>query len=168
MIYRNGWREFFIMLVSFGTPMSVFFMIQYGVIAGLIGGIAAGVLFAGVMTLFVRITEKKFNKLRAEIAAERRIICDGGATWQGEGGWMFFTEAGLEFYPHKLNHAHKEFAIPTEELKEVAVNRTQIVVKLKNGSAVTVVVSHAKDWKAQIEAVVSASDGTRNSGDYSL
>ena len=99
MVYRNGWKEFFITAISFGIPMSLFFIIQYGITLGLAGGILAGVLFGGAMTLVTRGTEKKFAKMRAEIAADRRVICDGGATWQGLGGWMFLTAAGLEFYP---------------------------------------------------------------------
>ena len=163
MIYRNGWREFFILAVSFGAPMSVFFIIQYGFVAGAIGGVSAGLLFGGAMTLFTRGTEKKFAKMRAEIAADRRIICDGGATWQGIGGWMFFTAGGLEFYPHKLNHGSQNFAIPTEELVSVTVKRNMVSVTLRNGGEVAVVVSHAKEWQAQIQAVILPS-----ADDYAL
>ena len=31
MVYRNGWKEFFITAISFGIPMSLFFIIQYGI-----------------------------------------------------------------------------------------------------------------------------------------
>jgi amino acid transporter len=80
MVYRNGWREFFILAISFGAPMGVFFIIQYGFAAGGIGGLCAGLLFGGIMTLFTRGTEKKFAGIRAEISADRPIICEGGAT----------------------------------------------------------------------------------------
>jgi amino acid transporter len=80
MVYRNGWREFFILAIGFGAPMGVFFIIQYGFAAGAIGGLCAGLLFGGIMTLFTRGTEKKFAGIRAEISADRPIICEGGYT----------------------------------------------------------------------------------------
>ena len=156
MIYRNGWKEFFILTISFGAPMCLFFIIQYGFVAGLIGGVAAGLLFGGLMTLFTRGTEKKFNKMRQEIAAERRIICDGGATWQGLGGWMFLTVEGLEFYPHKFNHGKQNFAIPLQDLAAVTTKRNMVVVTLHNGSEVPVVVSHAGEWREQIQRAMEA------------
>jgi hypothetical protein len=143
--------------------MSLFFIIRYGVALGLAGGVLSGLLFGAVMTIIVRVTEKKFAKMRSEIAADRRVICDGGATWQGLGGWMFLTEAGLEFYPHKLNHGSQNFAIPTEELVSVTVKRNMVSVTLQNGGEVAVVVSHAKEWQAQIQAVILPS-----SDDYAL
>ena len=154
MVYRNGWREFFITAVSFGLPMSLFFIIRYGFALGLAGGITAGILFGGIMTLLTRGTEKKFRHMRAEIAADRRIICDGAATWQGLGGWMFLTEAGLEFYPHKFNHGKQNFAIPTEELASVRVKRNIVTVTLTSGGEVPVVVSHAKAWGTMIRSVI--------------
>jgi hypothetical protein len=163
MVYRNGWREFFNASVSFGLPMSLFFIIRYGVALGLAGGVLSGLLFGAVMTIIVRVTEKKFAKMRAEIAADRRVICDGGATWQGLGGWMFLTEAGLEFYPHKFNHGKQNFAIPTEEMVSVRVKRNIVTVALTNGSEVSAVVSHAKEWEKQIKAVILPS-----SDDYAL
>ncbi len=80
MVYRNGWKEFFILTVSFGIPMSIFFMLRYGLVAGLIAGVAAGLLFGGIMTLFTRGTEKKFAKMRDKISTDRKVICDGGDT----------------------------------------------------------------------------------------
>ena len=159
MIYRNGWREFFILAISFGVPMGVFFIIQYGFVAGAIGGLCAGLLFGGLMTLFTRGTEKKFAKMRAEISADRPIICDGGATWQGIGGWMFFTAAGLEFYPHKLNHARKDFAIPLSQVAEARLKRNLLVIVLKDGTGLEVVVSKNKEWKKHIDAVLAQGDG---------
>ena len=158
MIYRNGWKEFLITAVSFGLPMSLFFIIRYGVPLGLAGGILSGFLFGGVMTLFTRGTERKFKSMREEISADRRVICDGAATWQGLGGWMFLTEAGLEFYPHKFNHGKQNFAIPTEELASVRVKRSIVTVSLINGGEVAVVVAQSKAWATMIRSVIPPSD----------
>jgi hypothetical protein len=154
MVFRNGWKEFFVSALGFGLPMSLLFVIRYGVLLGLAGGVLSGLLFGAVMTLITRGVEKKFSKMRAEISADRAVICDGGATWQGLGGWMFLTETGLEFYPHKFNHGSQSFAIPTEDLVSVSVRRNIVSVALRNGGEVAVVVSHAKEWEEQIRAVI--------------
>ena len=154
MTYRNGPKEFFTVAAVFGIPMTLLFIIRFSPVLGLIAGILAGLLFSGIMFLTTLAIEKKFSKMRSEIAADRRIICDGAATWQGLGGWMFLTEAGLEFYPHKLNHSQQSFAIPTKELVSVSVKRNALTVDLQNGASVAVVVSHAKEWMKQIQAVI--------------
>lgn len=158
MVYRNGWREFFILAISFGAPMGVFFIIRYGIVAGVVSGLCAGLLFGGGMTLFTRGTEKKFARIRAEIPADRPIICEGGATWKGIGGWMFFTKEGLEFYPHKFNTARKDFAIPLSQLAEVRLNRNLLVIVLKDGTGLEVAVSKNKEWKKQIDTVLARRD----------
>lgn len=158
MVYRNGWREFFILAISFGAPMGVFFIIRYGIVAGVVSGLCAGLLFGGGMTLFTRGTEKKFARIRAEISADRPIICEGGATWKGIGGWMFFTKEGLEFYPHKFNTARKDFAIPLSQLAEVRLNRNLLVIVLKDGTGLEVAVSKNKEWKKQIDTVLARRD----------
>ena len=158
MVYRNGWREFFILAISFGAPMGVFFIIRYGIVAGVVSGLCAGLLFGGGMTLFTRGTEKKFARIRAEISADRPIICESGATWKGIGGWMFFTKEGLEFYPHKFNTARKDFAIPLSQLAEVRLNRNLLVIVLKDGTGLEVAVSKNKEWKKQIDTVLARRD----------
>jgi hypothetical protein len=159
MIYRNGLKEFLITTVSFGLPMSLLFIIRYGVPLGLAGGILSGLLFGGIMSLMTRGIEKKFAATRADISQDRAIICEGGATWQGIGGWLFFTEKGLEFYPHKFNHAKNDFAIPTEDILLATSKRNILVITMRNGGMVTVVVSKSAAWVKQIQAaLVSPSD----------
>ena len=105
----------------------------------------------------MKIQEKKFDKKREEIAKERKIICDGGATIQGNGGWMFLTENGIEFYPHKINFSTKEIKIPMNMITGVKTHKNQIVLSTVDQSTVSIVVSHNKEWKQQIETTLNSS-----------
>ena len=104
MTYKNGIREYLLLAVCYGVPMGIIFGLwQKSVLVGIISGAMCGILYGVIMFLFVKSQEKKFDKMREQIASERKIICDGGATLHGNGGWLFLTEEGLEFYPHKIN-----------------------------------------------------------------
>jgi len=154
MIYRNGIKEYGLMGVLFGIPMGAMFGLKYlSLLTGIISGVLCGFLFAFLMFLFVKYQEKKFDKKREQIAKERKIICDGGATLNGNGGWMFFTEQGLEFYPHKINLSTKEIMIPMQTIASVKTYRNQILVST-NGQVVAIVVSHNKEWKKQIDDAI--------------
>ena len=155
MVYKNGLKEYSLTTVLFGVPMGILFGFRYlNFIVGVITGVLSGLLFTLAIFIFVRIQEKKFDKKRAEIAKERKIICDGGATISGNGGWMFFTENGIEFYPHKLNFSTKEIKIPMNMIEEVKAQRNQLVVSVVNKPRVVIVVSHNKEWKKQIEKAI--------------
>ena len=155
MIYRNGIKEYGLMGVLFGIPMGAMFGLKYlSLLTGIISGVLCGFLFAFLMFLFVKYQEKKFDKKREQIAKERKIICDGGATVNGNGGWMFFTEQGLEFYPHKINLSTKEIMIPMQSIASVKTYRNQILVST-NGQVVAIVVSHNKEWKKQIDDAIA-------------
>ena len=155
MIYRNGIKEYGLMGVLFGIPMGAMFGLKYlSLLIGIISGVLCGFLFAFLMFLFVKYQEKKFDKKREQIAKERKIICDGGATVNGNGGWMFFTEQGLEFYPHKINLSTKEIMIPMQSIESVKTYRNQILVSANN-QVVGIVVSHNKEWKKQIDDAIT-------------
>ena len=155
MTYKNGIKEYAPAGVTFGVPMGIFFGLrQLSLLLGVITGFLCGFLFALLMFLFVKHQEKKFDKKRTEIAKERKIICDGGATIKGNGGWMFFTENGIEFYPHKINISTKEIIIPTNAIESVKTKKNQILVSA-NGKTIAIVVSHNKEWKKQIEGALT-------------
>ena len=155
MTYKNGIKEYSLTALCFGVPMGILFGLRYlSFTVGAITGVLSGLLFALAIFIFVKIQEKKFDKKRAEIAKERKIICDGGATINGNGGWMFFTENGIEFYPHKINFSTKEIKIPMNMIGAVKAQKNQLVVSVVNKSAVSIVVSHNKEWKKQIEKMI--------------
>lgn len=154
MVYKNGLKEYSLTTILFGVPMGIFFgLSKLSFILGVISGVFSGLLFTLLIFIFIKIQEKKFDKKRIEIAKERRIICDGGATINGNGGWMFLTEIGIEFYPHKINISTEEIKIPTSMIEAVKTQKNQIVVTA-NGKTIAIVVSHNKEWKKQIEATI--------------
>lgn len=155
MIYRNGFKEYFLVALFFGVPMGVLFgFSKSNLIVGVVFGALSGLLFALFLFVFIKIQEKNFDKKRIEIAKKRRVICDGGATINGNGGWLFLTENGLEFYPHKINVSTKTVQIPTGIIETVKTHRNQIVIRTADHSTLAIVVSHNKEWKKQIEATI--------------
>ena len=151
MTYKNGIKEYLLSALMFGAPMGMLLGIMtLNLLVGLTAGFLCGFLFSLMMFLFVKYQEKNFDKKRTEIAKERKIICDGGATINGNGGWLFFTEKGLEFYPHKINFSTGKIIIPINAIKTVETNFNQIIVKT-NGRTTAILVSCNKKWKKQIE-----------------
>ena len=157
MTYKNGIKEYTLTGVMFGVPMGILFgLVHFSLLLGVITGFLCGFLFALLMFLFVKYQEKKFDKKRIEIAKERKIICDGAATINGNGGWMFFTENGIEFYPHGINLSTKEIVIPMNTIESVKTNRNQILISA-NSKIIAILVSHNKEWKKQIEDALALS-----------
>ncbi len=151
MTYKNGKKEYILMGVLFGVPMGAFFGIMYlDVVLGIICGVLSGFLYALLIFLFVKFQEKKYDKKRIEIANMRRIICDGGATVNGNGGWMFLTECGIEFYPHKINFSTNNIMIPLNIIVSVQTKRNQLVINTTDYT-VSIVVTHNNEWKKHIE-----------------
>ncbi len=109
-----------------------------------------------LMLLFMKVQEKNYAKMRAELSKQRKIICDGAATIQGTGGWMFFTEQGLEFYPHRFNTSTEEMFIPTDMITDVKTRKNQLVVTTENGLTFAIVVARVKEWKKQIDTALTA------------
>lgn len=158
MIYKNGIKEYLLCGMFYGGLMGIFFGFSTRIfLLGVIFGVLGGFLFSFFMFVFIKHQEKKSNKKRSEIAKERKIICDGAATIQGNGGWMFLTEEALEFYPHKINFSTKEVKIPINMIASVKTRRNQLVIYLADQLMFTIIVCHNKDWKYQIETTLPTS-----------
>lgn len=91
-----------------------------------------------------------------EIAKERRIFCDGSAAVKGAGGCLFFTENGLEFYPHKVNDTQNKLFIPRHMIKTVGMKGNQIVIDTTEDLKIAILVSQNKRWKKEIESAINA------------
>ena len=152
MIYKNGWKEYLTAALVYGGIMGLLLgLITLSLSRGLLIGVFSGGVFTLLIFLFCKYQENKFKGKRIEIAQERKIICDGGATLQGNGGWLFFTEAGIEFYPHKINFSRSEMILPLPAIKNVSTKKNQLVIETSENQTVTILVSHTKEWKQQIE-----------------
>ena len=157
MTYKNGIREYLLLAVCYGVPMGIIFGLwQKSVLVGIISGAMCGILYGVIMFLFVKSQEKKFDKMREQIASERKIICDGGATLHGNGGWLFLTEFGLEFYPHKINFSRQEMRISLKSINAASVLGKSILISVKeHTNAITIIVTHNKEWQKQITDAVA-------------
>ena len=156
MTYKNGIKEYTMTTLLFGVPMGFLFGLKHqSALLGVISGILCGCLFTLLTFLFVKRQEKKYDKKRIEIAKERKVICDGGATVQGNGGWMFFTDYGLEFYPHKINLSKDDLIIPINTIKSVETNKNQLIVDTTENLKFAIVVSHNKEWLKQIKQYIN-------------
>ena len=157
MTYKNGIREYLLLAVCYGVPMGIIFgLCQKSVLVGIISGAMCGILYGFIMFLFVKSQEKKFDKMREQIASERNIICDGGATLHGNGGWLFLTEFGLEFYPHKINFSRQEMRISLKSINAASVLGKSILISVKEyTNAITIIVTHNKEWQKQITDAVA-------------
>lgn len=155
MVYKNGIKEYFMTTVLFGIPMGILQgLVHRSALLGVIAGIFCGFSFSLLLFLFVKIQEKKYDKKRLEIAKEREIVCDGGATVQGNGGWLFLTDYGLEFYPHKINISQKNLMIPKSAIKFVKTNKNRLVVDTIENTTIEFVVSHNKEWLEQMNQYI--------------
>ena len=152
MTFKNGAKGYIITGVIYGIPMGLIFgIMSLNVIVGIFSGVLAGTLFAFLIFLFSKFMESKFAKMRAEIASNRRVICDGAATIHGNGGWLFFTEHGFEFYPHKINISTKEIRIPLNAINSVDTNKALLILDTTDGQKIEIVVVQNTEWKKLIE-----------------
>ena len=147
MTFKNGIKEALLTFLLFGGLMGIYFGLDYESIAfGIIGGVASGGLFTLLTFIFTWIMEAKFAKLRKQIEKERRVICDGGATYSGIGGWLYFTEWGFDFYPHKINTSTKEILIDRKDVYKVSIKQNKLVLETNDGILIDFIVSKNKKW----------------------
>ncbi len=148
---------------TFGDVLKLSFIggVMYGLLMGIVGGsvnvgIATGIFFwwgfSLLIYLFAKGIEKRVQPLREEISAKRKIICEGGTTVNGIGGWMFLTEDAVEFYPHKANFGGNAFYIALDEIVEVTVKGKLIIKKRDYTYELAAVKPHV--WKDYIEKML--------------
>jgi len=118
-------------------------------------GLGFGAMFAIAMWGVNRFLAGKFSEQRAAISRERQLICDGSATNHGNGGWMFFTENGLEFYPHKMNLSRKKIIIPIRLIESTEVVSNKLVIKLAGDLSYEFIVRQSNGWKRCIDGYMA-------------
>jgi len=156
MTFKNGTKEYLLTGVLFGIPMCLLLSLYtLNIIIGIVLGILSGLLFTFLIFLFSKFMENKFAKIRLEISKDRKVICDGAATMHGNGGWLFLTEFGLEFYPHKINMSTKEIKIPLNMIRTVNTHKNQIILKTTN-TELAILTAKNKEWEKQIKAALNS------------
>ncbi len=146
MTFKSGIKEAVLMFVLFGVPMGLLFGLQsMDVTMGVVGGILAGGLFTLCMFIFAWIMEGKYAKLRKQIEESRRVICDGAATVNGVGGWLYYTDYGYEFYPHKINTSTDEMHIEKSAVRSVTAKQNKLVLEI-DSVTVEIIVAKNNEW----------------------
>ena len=103
MIYKNGIKEYSLTGILFAILMGVLYGLMYlDVLVGAISGLTSGLVFALLIFLFVKVQEKKFDKMREEIARERRIVCDGGGREEVRARIIALVSAGFDLGSNKI------------------------------------------------------------------
>ena len=159
MTFRNGIKEYVASALLFGVPMGIVFGLMFwDAVLGVITGVLSGCLFALLIAMFVKSQEKNYDTMRADIAKKRNVFCDGGATIQGNGGWLFFTDFGLEFYPHRFNTSPQNVIIPAKNIKSVNTRKNKLTIVTTENQSIAIVVAHNKEWSELITSCVLISD----------
>lgn len=130
--------------IAYGVMM--FFLM--GVI-GLLSGIVFGGVFGLIMQLMTGSLEKKWAGKRAEISATKTIIVEGAANLKGNGGWLFFTREGVEYYRHKVNLNSDTLIFPNNVIQSVHQEGKKLVI-IANNEKYVFVVNYVDQWMRHI------------------
>ena len=136
----------------------------FGLRAGVFGGFFFGITYTSAMWLLSLILELKYSKLRNKIDEQRLIVCNGGASNKGNGGWLFFTENGIEFYPHKINFSSKKIIIPIKLIQNVDNVGNVLIVYITNDIYYEFVVFQSNKWRKNIEEYLSGVSKDKDRG----
>lgn len=109
----------------FGFIMGVFVASSGGNFFAMfiLGGLAFGLLFYALMAIFVSTTEKKtLSNIRQKVSIDCKVYFEGAANREGNGGWLFVTEKGVEHHPHQMNFNSNPTIITHDDI--VSIRKT--------------------------------------------
>ena len=136
----------------------------FPIVSHVISGMISGVLFGTGCYLFV--TSKTFKKqTQITLADGETVIYSNGVNHlkNGEavGGKLYLLADRLQFRSHKFNLQNHELIIELPKIKEVLFYNIWgliprgLVVVLANGTKEKFVVDNRRQWKSQIETILS-------------
>ncbi|MBE6639183.1 MAG: hypothetical protein E7616_06985 [Ruminococcaceae bacterium] len=156
MVYRSGFSRYALMGVVSGMVYGILMgLFNQSLIEGILMGILFAILFPLCMFAVSLFTGRKYAKKRAAIQAERAVFCDGEATHNGNGGWLFLTAAGLEFYPHSFNLNRSEYTLALTDIRGAIVKSNHMVVFICYGANVEFTVAKPKAWAGQVNDAIA-------------
>ena len=136
-------------------------------IAGVVGGLVAGVLFATAMRWFVGRQAKRFSVERPDLDGDT-VVLEGPANHfkgaEGVGGYLWLTSKQLCFRSHRFNIQNHECRLPLVEIAAVEATKTLglisngILVRLSSGTQERFVVHNNQHWVAAILNARSAEE----------
>ena len=133
-----------------GLIFGVIMMIVLGPI-GILSGLLFGVLFGLGMQIATGSLEKKWASKRAEVSASKTILVEGGANLDGNGGWLFVTEEGVEYYTHKMNFDQRTLIFSHTEVQSIHKEGGKLVI-VANNIKYVFVVNYVDRWLQIIQA----------------
>ena len=153
----------------FGIAMAMFYIIQgllthdnltrkdiiITIVAGLIGGAVAGLLFGWIIGLFAN--SKFLNKAtKIETGANEIVVFETGANHfkgaEAVGGKLYLTNKRLVFKSHKLNIQNHELSINLSDIEKVdryktlGIANNGLAVQTINHSIEKFVVQQPVEW----------------------
>ena len=133
-----------------GLVFGAMMMIGFGPI-GILSGLLFGVLFGFAMQIVTGTMEKKWAPKRAEISAKTTILVEGGANLDGNGGWLFVTEEGVEYYTHKMNFDHRTLNFSRDDIQSIHKEGSKLAV-IANNVKYVFVVNYVDRWINIVQA----------------
>lgn len=105
------------------------------IISGVVFGVFCGATSIITLVQIVKLCEKRTEKLRQEISKDRKIICEGPATDKTDksaGGWMFLSEAAVEFYPYNTDGKCESMAILLDDITGMKSKGNRLIINTKS------------------------------------
>jgi hypothetical protein len=149
--------------IPFGVIMGLFFIFQYGIRPGILGGIGSGILFGLAMSVFARVQE---NKARSSppVLTDENLLREGPANHFSERsggavGRLYLTNKRLFFEAFPSSKKIHEVSIPVHQISEAVsaksygILQNQLQVALSDGRTERFVTDNVTTWIKEILAV---------------
>ncbi len=168
-------NKFLIVGLSFGIIMTMFLLVQNlffdndnptfslsrSILASIIGGTVAGLVFALILRAFSKFKMAK-NITITDLQPQETILFNTNANhfkgFEGVGGKLFLTNKRLVFKSHKFNIQNHDLSININVIKIVERYKTANIINngLKIETATTAekfVVEEAEEWLKKLQHV---------------
>ncbi len=100
------------------------------------------------------IKEKKYDHIRITGATTGRALCEGWASVNGNGGWMFLTENSFEMYLYPIRVSRQSIIIDFANIKKTTSKGNTLIIDTYDG-VYRFKVKKIKEWKKYIKLVFS-------------
>lgn len=158
MVYKNSVTQY-VLICIFSTVVYGILMgiIMDSALTGIISGVVFGALFTPIIVVLCGHAEKGAIPIREGISRLRRIYCEGPANQSkglnSIGGWMFFSDGFLEFFPLKMNFGGSNIVIPFSDIIGVRSSFNRLTVATPQYEF-EFVVNKPKEWEYTIKSVL--------------
>lgn len=146
IIVKNNNGRLWLASLLGGLLFGVVMCLVIGVI-GLLSGLLFAVLFGLAMQITVSRLEKSptWAAKRTEISQTKTIIVEGAANLDGNGGWLFVTDQGVEYYTHKMNFDNRTLIFTNDQISTITKEGSKLVIVACN-TKYKFVVNYVDTW----------------------